>query len=172
MIPMQTLAVFYQAENLGRIEHASFSADVTLAEVLADIRARHGTDGAALLFLEDTDEPADLTTRLRDVADKKGLKVHVHRCRRIAVAVTFNGKTAEHTFGPGATVARVKRWATEKAFTMSPEQAAEHVLQLVGTTERPSPGTHLGSLAAHPKCHVGFDLVPNERVQGAPGPNE
>ena len=169
---MQTLLVFYQAENLGRIERASFSADVTLADVLAEIRGRHACDVTALLFLEDTDEPADLTTCLRDLAGSKGLKVHVHRCQHIDVSVTFNGKAKDHRFAPGATVARVKRWATEKAFPMSPEQAAEHVLQLAGTTERPNPGTHLGSLTVHPKCQVRFDLVPNERVNGAPEAHE
>src|SRR5688572_25665150 len=96
---MQTIAVFYQAENLGRMEHASFPLEATLADVLADIRTRHGTD-AALLFLEDAEEPADLTARLRDVTGPKGLKVHVHRCRRIEVSVTFNGQTKEHKFAP------------------------------------------------------------------------
>jgi hypothetical protein len=165
---MSAISVFYQAENLGRIEHATFSPEATLANVLTAIQTKHGADAAATLFLEDADEPAELTARLIDVATPKGLKVHVHRCHRIEVSVTFNA-TKTHKFPPGGTVARVKRWATDKAFPMSPEEAAEHVLQITGTTERPSPGTHLGSLAAHPHCHVRFDLVPNERVNGAPG---
>lgn len=169
---MTTIPVFYQAENLGRIEHATFSLDATLADVLADIRTKHGTDAAALLFIEDAEEPAELTARLRDLAGPKGLKVHVHRCRRIEVGVTFNGTTKEHKFAPSATVARAKRWATEKAFPMSPEEAAEHSLQITGSMDRPSPGTHLGTLAAHPHCQVRFDLVPNERVNGAPGSAE
>jgi hypothetical protein len=164
---MQTIPVFYQAESLGRIGHANLSPDATLADVLAWIRAQHATDAAALLFLEDADEPAELTARLQDLAGPKGLKVHVHRCHRIEVSVTFNG-TKEHLFAPSATVARVKRWATEKAFPMSPEEAGEHVLQISGTTERPNLGTHLGTLAAHQHCHARFDLVPNERVNGAP----
>lgn len=169
---MQALPIFYQAENLGRIERASFPVNVTLADVLVEICGRHGCDITALLFLEDADEPAELTVRLGDLADSKGLKVHMHRCRHIGVSVTFNGKTQEHRFAPGTTVARVKHWATQQAFPMSPEQAAEHVLQLVGGTERPSPGTHLGSLTVHPHCQVRFDLVPNERVNGAPGLSE
>jgi hypothetical protein len=163
---MSSIPVFYQAENVARVEHANFSSDATLAEVLAAIRTKHGTDAAAVLFLEDGDEPAELRTLLRDIAGPKGVKVHAHRCLRIEVSVTFNA-TKEHVFAPGATVARVKRWATEKAFPMSPEEAGEHVLQLSGTTERPSPGTHLGTLAHHPHCRVRFDLVPNERVNGA-----
>jgi hypothetical protein len=164
---MTTIAVFYQAETLGRVEHATYPAETKLADVLVDLRTKLRAEEGALLFLEDSDEPADLGVRLQDLGQGKGLKVHVHRCRHIAVSVSFNGKVKEHRFAPAATVARVKRWATEKAFEMSPEEAAEHVLQLTGTTERPSPGTHLGKLTQHPKCRVSFDLVPNERVNGA-----
>lgn len=165
---MDTLPVFYQAENLPRVEHATFSADATLAEVLADIRQRHALPVEVVLFLEDADEPSALTARLRDLGTAKGLKIHVHRCLHVEVSVSFNGRTDQRRFSPSTTVARVKRWATEKPFPMSPEQAAEHVLQLVGSTDRPSPGTHLGTLATHPHCQVRFDLVPNERVNGAP----
>jgi hypothetical protein len=168
---MTTISVFYQAESLGRIEHAIFSADATLAHALEAIRAKHSIDGASVLYLEDADEPAKLTTLLNDIAISGAVKIHLHRCRLIRVSVTFNS-TKEHRFAPAATVARMKRWATDKAFPMSPEEAAEHVLQISGTTERPSPGTHVGTLAAHPHCDVRFDLVPNERVNGAPAPNE
>lgn len=164
---MQTIPVFYQAESLGRVEHIPFPVESTLADVLAAICTKHGTDAAALLFLEDAEEPAELTTVLRDIAGPKGLKVHLHRCRRVEVSVTFNG-TKDRAFAPSTTIARVKRWATEKAFPMSPDEAGEHVLQISGTADRPSPGTHLGTLATCPGCHVRFDLVPNERVNGSP----
>jgi hypothetical protein len=163
---MQTIPVFYQAESLGRIEHLPFPVESSLADLLAAIRAKHGIEDTALLFLEDADEPADLTKLVRDTASPHGLKVHLHRCHRIEVSVTFNG-TKEHVFAPGASVARVKRWAVEKAFPMSPEEAGEHVLQIAGTTERPSPSTHLGSLTTRPGCRVRFDLVPHERVNGS-----
>jgi hypothetical protein len=166
---MTTIAIFYQAEARERVEQASYAPETTLAEVFADLRTKLGFGEGALLFVEDAEEPCDLGVRLRDLGHGKSHKVHVHRCRHIAVSVTFNGKAKEHRFSPAATVARVKRWAAEKAFEMSPEEAAEHVLQLSGTTERPSPGTHLGTLAKHPHCHVSFDLVPNERVNGASG---
>jgi len=166
---MTTIAIFYQAETLERVEHANYPPETRLAEVLEDLRGKLGLGEGALLFLEDADESSDLGVRLRDLPHGKSQKVHVHRCRQIAVSVIFNGKPKEHRFSPATTVARVKRWATEKAFEMSPEEAAEHVLQLSGTTERPSPGTHVGTLAKHPHCHVSFDLVPNERVNGASG---
>ena len=164
---MTTIAIFYQAEARERVEHASYAAETTFAEVLADLRMKLGVDEGALLFVEDAEGPCDLGVRLRDLSHGKSLKVHLHRCLQIAVSVIFNGSAKEHRFSPAATVAHVKRWATEKGFGMSPEEAAEHVLQLSGTTERPNPGTHLGTLAKHPHCCASFDLVPNERVNGA-----
>ncbi|HTA91569.1 MAG TPA: hypothetical protein VK745_18425, partial [Polyangiaceae bacterium] len=108
----------------------------------------------------------DDQAKLRKHAGHGGIKVHVHRCHRVRVTVTFNAKHVEHPFGPSSTVARVKRWAAEK-FDMSPEDATEHVLQLAGTHTRPSPNVHLGALTRCPDCHLKFDLVPDERVNGA-----
>jgi hypothetical protein len=82
------------------------------------------------------------------------------------MAVTFNGETVHHHFGPGTTVARVKTWAAERKFGMTPQEAGEHVLQISGTKDRPDPGTHLGTIASCPACKIAFDLVPNERVNG------
>jgi hypothetical protein len=52
---------------------------------------------------------------------------------------------------------------------MTPEEASEHVLQILGTQDRPSPGTHLGALTKCPHCRLAFDLVPDQRVNGASG---
>ena len=95
--------------------------------------------------------------------------MHVHRCHRVEVAVTFNGETVEHRFGPAATISRIKRWAAEHKFGMSKEDAGEHVLQLSGAHERPAPGIHLGALTTCEACALALDLVANERVNGAFG---
>lgn len=41
------------------------------------------------------------------------------------------------------------------------------MLQIAVTKDRPDPGSHLGTIAACPDCRLAFDLVPNERVNGA-----
>ena len=120
-----------------------------------------------LVFLEDQDDPIADLVEIAEHATRQGLKVHLHCHRRVKVTVTFNGKTVERHFGPSATVARVKRWAAEREFGMSSEEAGEHVLQIAGTHDRPSPGTHIGALADGRVRLVAFDLVPDERVQGA-----
>src|SRR3546814_13660074 len=93
--------------------------------------------------------------------------LHLHRCRHIMVAVTYNGETIDRKFAPGATIARVKRWAAERKFGMTEEEAGEHVLQIAGTHERPAPGPHIGVLANRKTCGLAFALAPGERVNGA-----
>ena len=73
----------------------------------------------------------------------------------------------DRKFAPSATVARVKRWAAERKFGMTDEESGEHVLQIAGTHERPAPGTHIGVLANRKTCGLAFDLVADERVNGA-----
>ncbi len=165
---MKRIDVFYQGEGLNEIQHVEVEADAAFATVKAQIAERHGlsVDGLCL-FIEDEDDVVDDERHVRDHAGRTGVKLHVHRCRRVAVSVTFNGETVEHPFGPGATVARVKRWAAEKKFGMSAEEAGEHVLQIAGSHVRPAPGAHIGALAACSGCKIAFDLVPDERVNGS-----
>lgn len=163
---MTTIDVFYQGDGIREIEHIEISADENFAALRKVLAEKHGLAPDVLLFLEDGEEPVSEVLIVREHAGPAGVKVHVHRCRHVEVTVTFNGETVHHRFGPGTTVARVKRWAAEKKFGMSEEEATEHVLQIAGTQERPAPGTHLGTLATCPKCHVAFDLVPDQRVNG------
>ena len=163
---MGSIEVFYQREGTREIEHVEATPETTFGALTALLAEKHGLAPDVVLFLEDTDEPVVATQTLHGQAGRAGVKLHAHRCRHIGVAVTFNGQPAEHRFGPGTTVARVKKWAAEK-FGMTPEDASEHVLQVVGTHDRPAPGTHLGALVTCPHCRVAFDLVPDHRVNGA-----
>lgn len=166
---MKNTDVFYQAEGVADIQHAEVQADRDFGDLKREICKRHQLQGETLIFLEDGDEPIREAAKLRDHIGRAGLKVHVHRCREVEVQVTFNGETVRHRFAPGSTVARVKKWAAEKKFGMTPQEASEHVLQLSGTQQRPDPNVHIGRLTDCPKCLVTFDLVPNERVNGNSG---
>ncbi len=166
---MTSIDLFYQGEGIGAIAHIELDADATFAVLKARLVEKHGVPHGALLFLEDEDEPIDEAILIKDRATGRGLKVHIHRCRHVEVTVTFNGETVERRFSPSATVARVKRWAAEQKFGMSEEEAGEHVLQTAGTHERAAPGTHIGALTDGRVCGLAFDLVPDERVNGAAG---
>ena len=164
---MKFIDLFYQGEGLGEIKHLEIEADATFAVLKARLAEKHDLHLDVLVFLEDKDEPISDEVALKEHATLKGLKVHLHRLRQVKVTVTFNGKTVERLFGPGATVARVKRWAAEHEFGMSEEEAGEHVLQTTGKHDRPAPGTHIGALSDGKVRLLAFDLVPDERVNGA-----
>lgn len=165
---MKTIDIFYQGELVREIEHTEADAADTVGVLKARLTEKHCAAADALLFLEDGDAPLDETVAVGAVAGPAGAKVHLHRCRRVEVAVTFADETVTRPFGPGATVASVKRWAAQRTFGMTEEEAGEHLLQIVGTHDRPAPGTHIGALAGCPSCWIAFDLVPDERVNGAP----
>lgn len=164
---MKSVDLFYQGEGVRETAHLELEPDATFANLKARLSEKHGFAPEAILFIEDEDEPIDAAVRVKDRATQKGLKVHVHRCRHIEVTVTFNCETVERRFAPSATVARVKRWAAERKFDMSEEDAGEHALQTGGTHDRPAPGTHIGSLTDGKVCGLAFDLVADERVNGA-----
>jgi hypothetical protein len=164
---MKKVGVFYQREGSGDIEHLEIDSALSVAQLKEMIDAKHSGDATALIFVEDADDPLENEVTIGSIADARGVKVHIHGCRRVAVNVHFAGRTLERAFGPGATVARVKKWAAEQELKMSPEEAGEHVLQLTGSTNRPRPNTHIGTLARCPTCTVSFDLVPDQRVNGS-----
>ena len=165
---MKFIDLFYQGEGIGEIQHLEIERDATFADLKARLAEKHGLLPDVLVFIEDEDQQIGDEVPLKEHATLTGLKVHLHRLRQLKVTVTFNSKTVERLFGPGATVARVKRWAAEHEFGMSEEEAGEHVLQIAGQHDRPAPGTHIGALSDSKVRALAFDLVPDERVNGAP----
>lgn len=166
---MTSIDLFYQGEGFAEIEHIELDGDTALAIIKTHLTEKHGLGADILIFIEDEDEPLDEGRCVRDLAGPAGVKLHLHRCRHIEVAVSFNGETVEHHFPPSATVARVKRWAAEHKFGMTEEEAGEHVLQIAGTHDRPKPGTHIGALTNKGHCKAAFDLVADERINGNTG---
>jgi hypothetical protein len=164
---MNSIDIFYQGEHIREIDHIEIDDGSSVGAVKMMILEKHGGEAAMLVFQEDGDEALDEAVLVATLDCISGLKLHLHRCAEVKVTVTFAGETVHHAFRPGATIARIKRWAAEHKFGMTEEEASEHRLQIAGTHDRPAPGTHIGTLAACPDCRVSFDLVPDERVNGA-----
>lgn len=163
---MKPIELFYQGEGVDQIDRLELDPSITFAALKDQLLERHGVSEDAMLFVEDGDDPVDLTGPVSELATSKGLRLHLHRCLHVEITVSFNGQTVERRFAPSATIRRVKRWAAERKFDMSPEDASEHSLQVSGTQTQPDGTVHLGTLTDGKVCRLAFDLVPEPRVNG------
>ena len=122
-------------------------------------------DDEAFVFIDEAEEheQGERHEPLRRL--KHGSRVHVSRCKRIATTVNFLDKSEMREFAPGARVRAVKEWAV-RVFHMDPKDAAEHVLQLCNSTERPPSDTPMHQLVHGHHCALCFNLVPEKRVEG------
>jgi hypothetical protein len=155
--------VFVQSELLS---------DVAVLEVEHDIGAeafKHAlrgllppTEEIVLVFVEDEDDEL-IIEKLIEIPD--GLRVHLHRHKGIDVVVRYGGRDVRRAFRPSATIARVKHWSTHE-LGIGPSDAAELMLQVTGTNQRPDADVHIGTLVKAPAKHLSFDLVPSHRVNG------
>ncbi|QOJ14013.1 MAG: hypothetical protein HRU75_04900 [Planctomycetia bacterium] len=163
---MSKTIAFVQVHGQTGILETEIPETPTVAELQDALKALGiSVDAETLIFIDEAEDhiPQDRAERVRTL--KRGCRLHVSRCRRIKTTVNFMQKTAEREFPPGARVKTVKEWAVRK-FEMDPKDAAEHVLQLCGSTERPASDTPLVQLVRGHHCAVCFDLVPEKRVEG------
>jgi hypothetical protein len=162
---MPNLDILLQGDDLPDVQFFSLGADADLAALFDAAAKFHPAiaTGDWLVFVQDEDTPLK-PGRLPRAAAGQPLSLHIHHCRKIDVAVSYNGETKSADLAPSRTVGAVKTLAAVKLFGMNRHDAAEHVLQLAGTTERPDADIHIGALAR--KCRVAFDLVPLVRVEG------
>lgn len=150
--------------------HRSETTELKLIEVEETISVKEFAeaqvgDGASV-WIEDKEEGLDLEAVLSEVVSERG---HVHvskKCKRIAVSVRYAGDTKLKEFAPGATIARVFKWATGKhGFDLTATERAKHTLGICGTNTEPDKSEHVGSLAG-PDCTLCLDLAPKERFEG------
>lgn len=159
--------VYIQSEFLSDIKMVEVEANATVDEVrkaCLTVMPEEARSAELHLFEEDADESSQATT-VGDLKKDHGIRIHLHRCKHVGVTVRYNGQQRMHRFGPGTTIGRVKKWAARE-FGLTDADAAEHVLQIAGTTTQPDADIHLGSLASHTQCSVVFDLVPAHRING------
>jgi hypothetical protein len=164
---VEQLTVFYQAEGLTSVEVIEVERETTVAALRDLLGKKHGWPAEIVLFAEDIDDELDTTVLVSEFEISAVTKLHAHRCRKIDVSVSYNGVALPYIYAPSATIARIKHHAAIDGFHLTEEAAAEHVLQIKGTTTQPKPGTHVGALVGHRECRIAFDLVPKHRVQGA-----
>ncbi len=163
------IRVYIQSEFFSDIKFVEISDEATVAELKHAVQAllRPGTDASDLtLSVEDDDDDAHgHATHVKHLKKEHGVRLHLHRCKKVEVQVRFGVEVVHHTFRPATTVGRVRLWAGEK-FGMAPGDIAEHVRQIAGTTDQPDVDIHIGTLAKCPQYTVIFDLVPAHRING------
>lgn len=163
---MPQLLVFIQAHGRADILEAELSPGATLGDLHDALEVLGiAVDAETFIFIDEADECEEGERHRRLHHIKHGSRVHVSRCKRIATTVNFLDKSEKRGFPPGARVRAVKEWAVH-AFNMDPKDAAEHVLQLCNSTNRPPSDTPLHQLVQGHQCELCFDLVPEKRVEG------
>ena len=165
---MKTIEILLQGEHIPDIQLIEVDSVRQVKDLLAVAAGcrKEVVEGEFFVFREDGAEPLGIEDMLSESENGQPMPLHVHRCCSVVATVTFNGVSKGHEFRPGMTIAAVKKWAALMEFGMKPADAAEHVLQIADTTDRPEPDTHIGALVTCPDCNVAFDLVPLKRVEG------
>jgi hypothetical protein len=155
--------VFIQSELLADVAVLAVEHDIQVGELR---KALYGqlppVEEEVFVFIEDEDDERAFEIL---VEIPEGLRVHLHRLKGIDVTVRYAGRDVRRTFRPSATVARVKKWSTHE-LGITPSDAAELMLQITGTDNRPDGDTHIGALVKAPTKVLSFDLVPSPRVNG------
>ena len=163
---MPSVIAFIQAHDRAELLEAEISDAATLGEIQEGLRASGvETDAETFIFIDDSETHEEGDHHRHVAGLKRGCHIHVTRCRRIKTTVHFAHHSEEHEFPPGAHVRKVKERAVHQ-FQMDPKDAAEHVLQICKSTERPPSDTPLHQLVHGHGCALCFDLVPEKRVEG------
>lgn len=156
--------IFLQSEFLSDIEVVEIESDHGHSELRAACLAKVNLepDEKVFIFIEDEDDEHALE-KLNKIDE--GLRIQLHRLKSIEVIVRYASKDVRRSFRPSSTVGRVKKWATHE-LGVAPSDAAELMLQIKGTDNRPDADTHIGTLIKAPEHKLEFDLVPSPRVNG------
>ena len=162
---MPKLTLFVQIQGEPNVVEVAVNENLTESELLkALLGAGISLSPDQFVFIDEIEEPISNDGK-RPAEDRQGTRVHVARCRRIKTTVNYLERTIERDFAAGARVRSVKKWAM-KEFELDKKDAAEHVLQLCKSAQRPSSDTPLHALVQGSNCVVCFDLVPEIRVEG------
>jgi hypothetical protein len=163
---MPELILFVQVQGNADVIEVALAENVTESELYkALLQAGIPLSVEVFIFIDEAEEHLSREGERPVPGVKHGARIHITRCRRIKTTVHFLEKTIEREFAPGTRVRSVKKWATHE-FNLDHKDAAEHVLQVCKTTERPASDTPLHTLVRGYECAVCFDLVPEKRVEG------
>lgn len=163
---MSKINVFIQVQGTPGVTEAELPTGATHAELKACL-SNIGVelDNDTYIFIDESAEPIGMQCEGQVEGLQQGGRLHVSRCRKVAVKVHYVESSAVEEFPPGVRLRKVKAWAV-RHFKLDKQDAAEHVLQLCDSTKRPTSDTPLQELIDKATCLACFDLVPEKRVEG------
>jgi hypothetical protein len=166
---MEELFVFVHRQGSKRMIEIVVIEAMTVADLAnhASLSEGYGNvlPAADLVFFGDSEAPASPHEHVSDCHRRHDGRIHLTKCHRIAVSVHYTHGTHSKDFPPGARIKAVKNWAVAQ-FNVPALDAAEHVLEIHGTKDRPNPSEPLSILVHGDGCKLVFDLVPDIRVEG------
>ncbi len=140
--------------------------DATVHDVIEAAKQAGFAEPDMEIHIEDGEDALNRDARLCDCGVKHKHHLHCHTCRKVDVAVHFNGEAKTRQFAPGRKVKGVLKWALE-AHGLHGVDADNKELRL-GSAE----GTilqaqqHIGSFVRAPHCHLDLYLTAIVEVQG------
>lgn len=164
---MKTIKIYLHGENNRDPKLIEVSEDASVNEVIIKYNQEFSTSYKledVELFIEDEEG----LKQKDEVGEKAGLKmkahIHCHRCKKIAVVISYNGENKQFHFPPSITAKVILRQGVH-AFNISPSDAGDYLLKLDDKTIL-QPSDHIGSYASFPHCQVILFLTPTKPVQG------
>jgi hypothetical protein len=154
------IEVMVEGEGLTEVETIRIPEGSVAREIAKVVAVKGGFPvEEAILFIEDCEEPIDLAVVV--VEEEVGGRVHhVHRARRIDVAVFYQSHQIDKRFAPSTRVQRVLDWAVgPDGFKIDPAIAPEMELALYGQTTALPKNAHIGRYIRHPHHELAFDLI-------------
>lgn len=154
------IEIMVEGEGLAEVEAIRIPEGSTAREIVAAVAVKGGyPTEEAILYVEDCEEPVDLTIVVTEEV-VSGKVHHVHRARKIEVAVFYQGRQIEKQFAPSTRIQRVLDWAvSSEGFKIDPAVAPEMELALHGQTTALPKNAHIGRYIRHPHHELAFDLI-------------
>jgi hypothetical protein len=164
---MKTIQIYLHGENNRDPKLVEVSEEASVKDVINKYQQEFPNSGEAdevEFFVEDEEDHR----HKHEVGEKGGIKkkvhIHCHRCKKVSVAVEYNGQTITLNMPPSTTAKKILKQAAKK-FNISEGDAADLLLKLADSTVL-QPGDHIGSFVAFPHCSINLLLTPNKQVQG------
>ena len=163
---MSKIIIFIQVQGKPGVTEAELPTKPTYDELkvcLSNIGVEFDSD--THIFLDESPDPIEIKCEGQIEELKRGGRLHVCRSRKVKVKGHYLENGVEAEFPPGVRIRKIKSWAV-RYFKLDKQDAAEHVLQLCNSTQRPANDTPLHELVDKATDSACFDLVPEKRVEG------